>query len=116
MASQQLITEVGSNIKQLRLDSAKGQTEVAKALGISVAALSKIENGQTDINLSRLIQIAKYFEVSVIAVLSKGAPATIQPPQNTIEISSLKKLLADKDAEIMKLQKKVIDLYDKLRP
>lgn len=114
MTSQHLITEVGSNIRRLRLDKGKGQTEVAKALGISVAALSKIENGQTDINLSRLIQIAKYFEVSLTAVLSKDAPATIQPPQNTTEISSLKKLLADKDAEIMKLQKKVIDLYDKL--
>ncbi len=114
MTSQHLITEVGSNIRQLRLDKGKGQTEVAKALGISVAALSKIENGQTDINLSRLIQIAKYFEVSVTSILSKDAPATIQPSQNTPEISSLKKLLADKDAEIMKLQKKVIDLYDKL--
>lgn len=114
MTSQHLITEVGSNIRQLRLDKGKGQTEVAKALGISVAALSKIENGQTDINLSRLIQIAKYFEVSITAVLYKDAPATIQPSQNIAEISSLKKLLADKDTEIMKLQKKVIDLYDKL--
>ncbi|RWU08694.1 XRE family transcriptional regulator [Pedobacter chitinilyticus] len=108
------MTEVGSNIRQLRLDKGKGQTEVAKALGISVAALSKIENGQTDINLSRLIQIAKYFEVSITAVLYKDAPANIQPSQNIAEISSLKKLLADKDTEIMKLQKKVIDLYDKL--
>lgn len=114
MTSQHLITQVGSNIRQLRLDKGKGQTEVAKALGISVAALSKIENGQTDINLSRLIQIAKYFEVSITAVLYKDAPATIQPSQNIAEISSLKKLLADKDTEIMKLQKKVIDLYDKL--
>ncbi len=114
MTSQHLITEVGSNIRQLRLDKGKGQTEIAKALGISVAALSKIENGQTDINLSRLIQIAKYFEVSVTAVLSKDVPANIQPSQNTAEISSLKKLLADKDTEIMKLQKKVIDLYGKL--
>lgn len=106
--------EVGSNIRQLRLDKGKGQTEVAKALGISVAALSKIENGQTDINLSRLIQIVKYFEVSLTAVLSKDAPVAIQPSQNTAEVSTLKNLLADKDAEIMKLQKKVIDLYDKL--
>ena len=114
MAGQHLITEVGSNIRQLRLDKGKGQTEVAKALGISVAALSKIENGQTDINLSRLIQIAKYFEVSVTSVLSNDAQVTIQSSQNAAEVSSLKKLLADKDAEIMKLQKKVIDLYDKL--
>jgi len=114
LASQHLISEVGSNIRQLRLDMGKGQTEVANSLGISVAALSKIENGQTDINLSRLIQIAKYFEVSIASVLSKDAPVAVQSSQHTTEISSLKKLLADKDAEMMKLQKKVIDLYDKL--
>lgn len=109
MASQHLITEVGSNIRQLRLDLGKGQTEVAKALGISVAALSKIENGQTDINLSRLIQIAKYFEVSIASVISTEVATTVSQ-----EMEALQKNLSEKEAEIIKLQKKVIDLYDKL--
>jgi len=105
--------EVGSNIKVLRLANGKGQTEVAKALNISVAALSKIENGQTDINLSRLIQIAKYFGVSIVSLISKDLTNTV--PQDVIEeVTVLKKQLADKEAEVIKLQKKVIDLYDKL--
>lgn len=113
MANQRLISEIGANIKQLRLAQAKGQTEVAKALKISVAALSKIENGQTDINLSRLAQIAKYFEVSVSSVISH--PTTISISQDVVEqIAELKQQLLDKDAEVMKLQRKVIDLYDKL--
>ncbi|MDQ8004235.1 MAG: helix-turn-helix transcriptional regulator [Pedobacter sp.] len=113
MANQKLISEIGANIKQLRLAKAKGQTEVANALNISVAALSKIENGQTDINLSRLAQIAKYFEVSISAIISKEAPTSIS--QDIVEeISELKQQLSNKDAEVMKLQKKVIDLYDKL--
>lgn len=113
MANQRLISEIGTNIKQLRLAKAKGQTEVAKALKISVAALSKIENGQTDINLSRLAQIAKYFEVSVSSIISKEV--TTSASQNVIEeIAELKQQLSDKDAEVMKLQKKVIDLYEKL--
>lgn len=108
-----MISEIAANIKQLRLEKAKGQTEVAKALKISVAALSKIENGQTDINLSRLAQIAKYFEVSVGSIISKENAVSIS--QNVLEeIAELKQQLADKDAEVMKLQKKVIDLYDKL--
>ena len=108
-----MISEIAANIKRLRLEKAKGQTEVAKALKISVAALSKIENGQTDINLSRLAQIAKYFEVSVGAIISKES--TVSVSQNVVEeMAELKQQLADKDAEVMKLQKKVIDLYDKL--
>lgn len=111
LANHRLISEIGANIKQLRLAQAKGQTEVAKALEISVAALSKIENGQTDINLSRLAQIAKYFEVSVSSIISNE----VNISQNVIEeITELKQQLLDKDAEVMKLQKKVIDLYDKL--
>lgn len=113
MANQKLISEIGANIKQLRLAKAKGQTEVANALNISVAALSKIENGQTDINLSRLAQIAKYFEVSVGSIISKETITAVS--QSVVEeIAELKKQLTDKDAEVIKLQKKVIDLYDRL--
>lgn len=113
MAKQKLIQEIGANIRQLRLAQSKGQTQVAKALDISVAALSKIEGGQTDINLSRLAQIAKYFKVAIVSIISKDI--TSVPSQNiTEEIEALQKLLADKDVEVMKLQKKVIDLYDKL--
>jgi transcriptional regulator with XRE-family HTH domain len=113
MANQKLIASIGENIKQLRLAKAKGQTEVARALDISVAALSKIENGQTDINVSRLAQLAKYFEVSINAIITRQETSSVS--QEVIEeIADLKKQLADKDAEVMKLQKKVIDLYDKL--
>ena len=114
MASDKLIKEVAANLKKLRLDNAKGQTEVAKALGISVAALSKIENGLTDLNLSRLAQMAAYFQVSLIAILCK-APANSAIAQNVVaEIELLNKQLVEKDAEINKLQKKVIVLYEKL--
>lgn len=112
MANQRLILEIGANIKQLRLAQAKGQTEVANALKISVAALSKIENGQTDINLSRLAQIAKYFEVSISSIISKEVTTSIS--QDVVEeIAGLKQQLLERDSEVMKLQKKVIDLYEK---
>jgi len=114
LINQRLISEIGAHIKRLRLAQAKGQTEVAKALKISVAALSKIENGQTDINLSRLAQIAKYFQVSISSVIAKEATDMSISQDVLEEIAELKQKLLDKDAEVMKLQKKVIDLYDKL--
>lgn len=113
LANQKLIAFIGNNIRQLRLAKGKGQTEVAGALNISVAALSKIENGQTDVNISRLAEIAKYFNVAINTIITKQE--TQSTSQEVLEeIAALKKQLADKDAEVMKLQKKVIDLYDKL--
>ncbi|WP_199117397.1 helix-turn-helix domain-containing protein [Pedobacter sp. ASV28] len=113
MATNLLTKQVGSSIKHLRLAKGIGQTEVALALGISVAALSKIEAGLTDINLSRLAQIAKYFQVSIISILSKDIVSEVS--ENTIdEFVELKNKLADKEKEVVKLQKKVIDLYEKL--
>ena len=113
MANQKLIAFIGDNIRQLRLAKGKGQTEVAGALNISVAALSKIENGQTDVNISRLAEIAKYFNVAINTIITKQE-TQLTSQEVLEEIAALKKQLADKDAEVMKLQKKVIDLYDKL--
>lgn len=108
-----LAKEIGKNIRQLRLAAGKGQTEVAKALGISVAALSKIESGLTDINISRLSQIAKYFKVSVVSIISKDI-VTDASQDLVEELSQLKNKLTEKDKEVMKLQQKVISLYEKL--
>lgn len=114
MSSAKLIGEVGANLKKLRLDKGSGQTEVARGLGISVAALSKIENGLTDLNLSRLAQIAAYFQVSMSSILSKGQSEGVGAVVVTAEAETLRQQLNEKDAEISKLQKKVIALYEKL--
>ncbi len=114
MSSKKLINEIGINLKKLRLDKAKGQTEVARALGISMAALSKIENGLTDLNISRLAQLAKYFEVPITTILFKDQAGATVAQHVIVEIEALQKQLADKEAEVVKLQKKVIDLYEKL--
>lgn len=111
MANQKLQIAVGARIKQLRLKQAKGQTEVAQGLQISVAALSKLESGLTDINLSRLAQIAKYFGVTLISMLGDQQDT---PIANVDEVEKLKQQLLDKDAELMKLQQKIIALYEKL--
>lgn len=114
MSSSKLIKEIGANLKKLRLDKKSGQTEVANALGISVAALSKIENGLTDLNISRLAQMAAYFQVSLASILGEGESIGAISTQTSEEIDSLKKKLLEKDAEVNQLQKKVIKLYEKL--
>lgn len=96
------------NLKQLRHKNGWTQTDVATALDISIPAYSKMETGITDINLSRLEQIAKIYNVSVVELLTGNNPIDLE------EVERLKSLLIKRDQEVIELQKKVIELYKKL--
>ena len=63
---------IGNKIRSLRTLKELSQENVAEMLGISVTAYSKIERGETDVQLSRLNQIAKAFEVSIEEILNFG--------------------------------------------
>ncbi|KIA93727.1 hypothetical protein OC25_11805 [Pedobacter kyungheensis] len=100
---------IGDQIKQCRLALNLSQADAAKKLNISTPAFCKIETGQTDLNISRLQQISKVFKVPITQLLGLSAA-----PDSSEELAMLKKELMEKDEEINKLRKKVIDLYDKL--
>ncbi|WP_029284310.1 helix-turn-helix domain-containing protein [Pedobacter sp. R20-19] len=100
---------IGQNIKQRRVALGLSQADAAKLLNISTPAFCKIETGQTDLNVSRLLQIAETFNISVTQLLGENAVE-----HSSEDITALKKNLLEKDEEINKLRKKVIDLYDKL--
>lgn len=104
---------IGKNIKTLRQKNNWSQSEVAKRLGISIPAFSKIETSITTINISRLNEIAAIFEVSTLDIMSKKG----ENPEmvNFEEINLLNAKLKQREEEIIKLQKKVIDLYEELR-
>src|ERR1700761_8586875 len=57
---------VGRCIKTLRLMRGWSQEDMANKMNISIPAFSKIETGITDVNLSRLEQIAHICEVSLV--------------------------------------------------
>lgn len=104
---------IGKNIRQLRQKNGWSQGEVAKRLKISIPAFSKIETGITDINISRLNQIATLFEISTLDIISSG----ISKSENIDyqETNLLKIKIASQEEEIIKLQKRVIDLYEEIR-
>ena len=104
------VKSIGNHIKECRVGLGLSQAGAAKLLNISTPAFCKIETGQTDLNLSRLYQIAKVFDVDVITLIS-GKPVHSTNDEDSI---ALKQALKEKDEEINKLRKKVIDLYDKL--
>ncbi|HAI67921.1 MAG TPA: hypothetical protein DCM38_00620, partial [Gammaproteobacteria bacterium] len=60
---KQLI-ELPKKLKLIRSFKNWTQEEVAEKLGISTHAYAKIERGETDVNLSRLQQIAKVMDIA----------------------------------------------------
>ncbi len=102
---------IGKNIRTLRHKKGWSQEDVATRLGISIPAFSKIETGVTDINLSRLEQIAQIYEVSVAHLLTLD-DTHIEP--QLIKLNSIQQKLGDRESEIAHLQRKVIELYEEL--
>ena len=103
---------LGQNIRMLRHKRRLNQAAVAEVLGLSIPAYSKIETGITDINISRLNQIAEFYSVTVTSLLYGGQ----EPQQKNLEEenSALKAALSQNREELSRLQAKCINLLDEL--
>ncbi len=53
------------NLKLLRTEQNIGQIQLAKEIGVSKGIISLWENGLREPSMSSLIQLAKYFNVSI---------------------------------------------------
>lgn len=104
---------LGKKIRLLRHQKGWSQEDVAKRLDISIPAFSKIETGITDINLSRLEQIAALFDMSVVQLLTFNDSE--QEQKFMSELETVNKRLMDRETEVIDLQKKVIELFEELR-
>ncbi|HEY0055840.1 MAG TPA: helix-turn-helix transcriptional regulator [Pedobacter sp.] len=104
---------LGKKIRLLRHQKGWSQEDVAKRLDISIPAFSKIETGITDINLSRLEQISKLFEMTVVQLLTYND--TEEQEKYISELETMTKKLQDREAEVIDLQKKIINLFEELR-
>ena len=58
-------------IRDLREDKDLTQTELAKMLGMSQTGYSKYETGENDIPTSILIQLSRFYEVSIDYLLGE---------------------------------------------
>ena len=103
---------VGRNIRAVRHQHGWSQEDVANKLGISIPAFSKIETGITDINLSRLQQVADIFEMTLVQLLSFEE---VQEEFQSTHLQDARKKLEACESEIVDLQRKVIGLYEELR-
>ena len=75
----------------------------------------KLETGITDINLSRLEQIAILFDMSVIQLLTFSDSEQDQKFINEVDLINKKADRTARSEVIPILQKKVIELFEELR-
>ena len=93
---------LGEKIRYYRNLKNWSQEEIAHKLDISLPAYSKIERNLTDLNFSRLKQIARVLGISPAELISSST-----------EQHNLQKLLHERDKEIIRLQKQIISLIGK---
>lgn len=94
---------LSEKLRVLRQGKGWSQEDIAHELGISLPAYSKIERGITNISLSRLNQIGSLFGLSAIGLLAFGEDTTEK---------TFREQLDEKDKEIMRLQKKLIEVLE----
>lgn len=61
--------QVGEKIRQLRYKAKYSHKEISAPLGLSIATLSKMENGLTEISIRKLVEIVEFYGVKLIDVL-----------------------------------------------
>jgi transcriptional regulator with XRE-family HTH domain len=106
---------IGTNIRVTRVSKGLNQETIAKELGISITAYSKIERGKTNPSVLRLYQIAKCLDVSIFDFLTepdfKAGSNNVLPNlevENILlkkEVAYLKDVIENKN-EIIQLLKK----------
>jgi transcriptional regulator with XRE-family HTH domain len=69
MNNYSLKKQIGRKIEQIRTVKGWSRGHVADKLGMSVAGYGSIERGDTDIQLTRLAQLAEIFEITLCDLL-----------------------------------------------
>jgi len=105
--------ELSKKIRLLRHQKNWSQEEIAKRLNISIPAYSKIETGITDINVTRLRELAAIFDLSLVELLTFKDSEEQKKLNNDMEEMANK--LHEREVELLNLQKKIIELYEELR-
>ncbi|MVN22978.1 helix-turn-helix domain-containing protein [Mucilaginibacter arboris] len=103
---------IQAKLKLLRHDRGYNQEDVARLTGISIPAYSKIETGITDLNYSRIEQLAALYELTPVQLLDPE----YDPLQknDALLLKILQEQLAKKEQQVSEMQNKMIALFEQL--
>lgn len=101
---------LGEKFRILRQKKGVNQKAMADLLQISIPAYSKLETGITDPNFSRINQIAQVHNLTLRQFLDVGEEGASEQEQ---VITQLKEKINHLENSVIRLQSKLIDLYDR---
>lgn len=101
---------LGEKFRILRQKRGVNQKAMADLLEISIPAYSKLETGITDPNFSRINQIAQVHNLTLREFLDVGEEGASEQEQ---VITQLKEKITNLENSVIRLQSKLIDLYDR---
>ena len=113
----QMANDILTNIIKIRNDKRFSQKNVADSIGISDATYSRIESGKIDLSYKQLTQIASFFEMSVIDVISYPDICSLNLKKNIAKMNFEIELPLDEFSQL-EIREKVIEalkskkLYD----
>lgn len=68
---------LGPRLRQLRRGRGLSLADVAEGAGVSASFLSMVEKGQSDITVSRLMRLVRWFGVSIADLVHEPDPAAV---------------------------------------
>ena len=101
---------LGEKFRILRQKKGVNQKAMADLLEISIPAYSKLETGITDPNFSRINQIAEVHNLTLREFLDVGEEGISEQEQI---VTQLKEKIGQLENSVIRLQSKLIDLYDR---
>lgn len=106
-------SNIGENIKFYRKEKNFTQEQLAEAMGVSVGAVSKWENGASAPELSLIMELADFFEISVDALLGyKLRDNSAEKVSERIKILRLQKDYSNVFSEVEKAVQKFPNNFD----
>lgn len=99
---------IQTKLKLLRHDRGYRQEDVARLMGISIPAYSKMETGGTDLNYSRIVQLAALYELTAVQLIDP------LKKDDALLLKMLQERLAKREQQLCELQSKMIALYEQL--
>lgn len=100
-----MITEekILENIRKIRENKGFSQENIASFLGIKQGGYNLIENGKRKLTIQHLLQIAIYFEMNIVDVITFSEPKENREKEEPIKAVLQIELKKDKKDQVLKL-------------
>ncbi|HXF98041.1 MAG TPA: XRE family transcriptional regulator [Gaiellaceae bacterium] len=75
---EETVSQLGPRLRRLRQSRNLSLGDVSEGTGISASFLSMVENGQSDITISRLMRLVRWFGISVADLVQEPDTSPVQ--------------------------------------